>query len=85
MFITYYNYIKDHIRHVKDILKALEYAAVTLKLNKCKLFIESVEYMGHIIRPGRLHIDFTHTRAILQAAQPSKKLNVINYGSMKRL
>lgn len=72
-FIIYYNSIEYHIRHVEDILQALGDPGVTVKLNKCTLLTDSVEYLGQIIWPGSLEIDSTHTRSLCQAAPPTNK------------
>jgi len=46
-------------QHVKDndpVLHRLREAGVTLNLEKCTWFSDEVEYIGHIDRPGQLHV-----------------------------
>ena len=40
---------EDHLRHVEQILSAMNCAGVTLKLSKCSFFTDRVKYLGHII------------------------------------
>jgi len=64
---------EDHIGHVREVMQALHKAGVTLKLRKCEFFQNSVRYLGHIIRPGRLEIDLARTKALLKAQHPENQ------------
>ena len=55
---------QSHLRHVDEVLSALQRAGVTLKLRKCKFFSDSVDYLGHVVTPGKLHIATTNTKAV---------------------
>lgn len=44
------------MRHLRHALGLLHNAGVTIRLHKCHLFQESVDYLGHDIRPGQLHV-----------------------------
>ena len=68
--IIYSKTIEEHIRHVDEILSSLAQAGVTLKMKKCKFFTTTVEYLGHIIKPGKLEVDQANT-ASLREAKPS--------------
>lgn len=46
--------IEEHLNQVDEILTTLGDPGVTLNLKKCQCFSGSVEYLGHIIQPGRL-------------------------------
>ena len=71
--IVFSNSIEEHIRHVDEILDCLKRSGITLKIKKCKFFTKSVEYLGHIIRPGRLEIDHAHTASLKEALPPKNK------------
>ncbi len=45
---------KDHLWHVGEILGVLKNDGLLLKLKKCHFFKESVDYIGHIVGPGKL-------------------------------
>ena len=62
--------IDDHIRQVDEVLQALRSAGVSLKFKKCKFFSTSINYLGHIIRPGRMEINQALTKSIREARPP---------------
>jgi len=47
---------EEHSQHLDDVLTGLGKAGVTLKAAKCHFFRKEVEYLGHVIRPGRVHV-----------------------------
>jgi len=48
--------VEDHFDHVRTVLGLLKDAGVTLRLDKCHFFSEAVDYLGHVVRPGRLAV-----------------------------
>ena len=46
--------IEDHFVHLDHVLTLLRNAGITLKLSKCTFFHSEVDYLGHVIRPGKL-------------------------------
>ncbi len=77
--IVFSNSIEDHIQHVDDILSCLAHAGVTLKIKKCSFFTTTVEYLGHIIKPGRLEIDRANTESLRQAQPPADKSSLRSF------
>ena len=71
--IVYSKTVEEHINHVDDILRCLSAAGVTLKIKKCKFFTTTVEYLGHVIKPGQLEIDPTNTKSLREALPPTNK------------
>ena len=55
---------ESHLEHVDRVLSALQSAGVSLKLRKCNFFADSVDYLGHVITPGKLHVSTTNTDAV---------------------
>ena len=51
-------------------MSLLHKAGLTLKLPKCHYFKNSVDYLGHIVTPGRLEIARRATDAIDKALPP---------------
>lgn len=45
---------KYYIEQVKRVLQLLCKAYIILKLKKWRLFAETIDYVGHFIRPGRI-------------------------------
>ena len=71
--IIYSKSMEEHIDHVDEVLRCLSAAGVTLKIKKCKFFTSTVEYLGHIIKPGQLEIDRTNTQSLREAEPPTNK------------
>ena len=63
--------VEEHFQHVKDILTTFKGAVISLKLKKCSFFTNTVKYLGHIIHPGTLEVDATHTMALKRAKHPT--------------
>jgi hypothetical protein len=61
---------KAHLHHVHEVLSLLEEAGLSLKLSKCHFFQASVDYLGHVIRPGRLGVAEKNTAALRDAPFP---------------
>jgi hypothetical protein len=59
-----------HMRHVDEALTLLERAGLSLKLAKCQFFKDTVNYLGHVIRPGRLGVAEKNTEALKSAPMP---------------
>ena len=63
--------IEEHLKHVYEVLEILRQAGMTLKLKKFHFFTNSVNYPGHVIRPGTLEVSEKNIVAI-RAAVPQK-------------
>ena len=61
----------DHLQNLHRVLKRLESAGLMLKKSKCKFFISSVEYLGHVIDANGLHPSESKVRAIKEALCPT--------------
>ncbi len=64
----------EHLRHARDILQVLKGAGLSLKLRKCTFFSNKVDYLGHVIRPGRLEVATKNTAAIAGLQPPIASL-----------
>lgn len=61
----------NHIEHVSRVLRLPYEAGVTAKLKNCYLFAETIEYFGHVIRPGHLE-RAVHTTSEVAKLEPSR-------------
>lgn len=61
---------EDHLSHLDRVFILLSEAGVTLKPTKCHLFSNEVEYLGHIVRPGRVGVNANNIMAIRRAKLP---------------
>ncbi|CAN8067637.1 unnamed protein product [Agarophyton chilense] len=66
--IIYSHTVSEHFDHVRTILSSLRSAGITLRLDKCQFFSGTVDYLGHVIRPGKLQVS-TRTRDAIRAAK----------------
>ena len=48
-------------------------------MKKCKFFIDEVEYLGHIIRPGRLEVDTVNTASLRDAKPPTTRTELRSF------
>ena len=77
--IIYSKSVEDHIRHVDEILTALEEAGVTLKISKCYFFRQEVEYLDQIIKPGHLEVDRAKNTSLRDSRLPSSKTELCSF------
>ena len=62
--------VEDHLRHVDEVLTALSTAGVSLRLRKSKFFTKTIEYLGHIVRPGTIEVNEASTKSLREAKYP---------------
>lgn len=67
------NSVHEQIYHVQKIYIALAKSCITLKMNKCALFINKVEYLGYFIRPGQLEVNHSYISSLSQPDPPTTK------------
>ena len=63
----------DHNSHVKvlrQVLTTLKNAGIKLNIKKCKFFVDSVQYLGHIFDKSGVRPNPDKTRCILEAPAP---------------
>ncbi|XP_064395566.1 uncharacterized protein K02A2.6-like [Halichondria panicea] len=61
---------EEHLEHLTEVLTRLSKAGLTLKKAKCSFFLDSVEYLGHIISKDGLHTSESKVKAVLEAPSP---------------
>ncbi len=77
--IIYSKTVKDHINHVDEVLTCLREAGITLKISKCSFFSDKIEYLGHVIKPGRLEVDEANTKSLRDALPPTTKTQLRSF------
>ena len=75
-FIIFSKNEKEHVAHVDEFLTLLQSASVSLKLKKCEFFKPKVDYLGHVITPGKLAVATENTKAFEHAAFPRNATQV---------
>ncbi|CAN8072599.1 unnamed protein product, partial [Agarophyton chilense] len=77
--IVFSNNLDDHLEHVRDVMKILRDAGITLKLKKSEFFTDSVKYLGHIIRPGQLSINEVRVKSLKEAKHPKTQTELRSF------
>ena len=70
---------EQHIKDVNQVLTLLGEAGVSLKLKKCEFFQPKVNYLGHVVMPGKLAIASERTSGFAKAAFPRDKTQMRSF------
>jgi len=73
---------EQHVKDVDTVLHSLREAGVTLNLEKCTLFSDEVEYLGHNVRPGQLHVHSNNVDALRHEKFPTTKTQLKSFLGM---
>jgi len=73
---------EQHVKDVDTVLHSLREAGVTLNLEKCTLFSDEVEYLGHNVRPGQLHVHSKNVDALRHEKFPITKTQLKSFLGM---
>ncbi|GJV02797.1 putative reverse transcriptase domain-containing protein [Tanacetum coccineum] len=55
---------KEHEEHLKTILELLKKEELYAKFSKCKFWIHTVKFLGHVINSSGIHVDPTKIEAV---------------------
>jgi len=81
-FIMFFADAESHLSHLDTVLTPLGKHGVTLKAQKCRLFSNEVEYLGHVVRPGCLSVNEKNLKAIKKAVFPKTQTQLRKFLSM---
>lgn len=73
------NTFDDHVKHVEQVLTALKGAEFSLNMEKRKFFSETVDYLGHVVRPGKLAVVTKNTDAVKGFAYPRTQTGLLSF------
>jgi len=73
---------EQHVKDIDVVLTELREAGVTLNIEKCTWFSDEVEYLGHIVRPGQLHVYNKNVDALKHASFPTTKTQLKSFLEM---
>jgi len=80
--IVFSRYPEEHSQHLDEVLTRQGKAGVTLKAAKCHFFREEAEYIGHVIRPGRVHVLEKNLRALRGLRYPETQTQMKSFLGM---
>jgi hypothetical protein len=69
----------SHLCHVDEALTLLRTTGLSLKLKKCRFFCDTVDYLGHVIRPGRLRVAEKNTDSLRDAPLPTTQTDLRSF------
>ncbi len=75
----------EHIDNLDGVLSALSRAGVSLKAPKCHFFKKSVDYLGRVIRPGRLSLAEKNTLALKEAKNPTTQTELRSFIGLRNI
>jgi hypothetical protein len=74
--IVFSSSMKIHVEDLDKVSSLLRDAGVSLRLDKCHFFRHRVNYLGHVIEPGKLSVQATKVDTILKAKLPRTKMEL---------
>jgi Reverse transcriptase (RNA-dependent DNA polymerase) len=77
--IVFPSSIESHVEDLDKVLSLLRDAGVSLRLDKCHFFRRRVNYLGHVIDPGKLSVQATKVDTILKAKLPRTKTELRSF------
>ena len=77
--IVFSNTAEEKVDHVRDVLIVLKESGFPSKLKKCKIFAKSVDYLGHVIQPGRLEVATKNTEAVKCFKEPTTQTELRSF------
>jgi Reverse transcriptase (RNA-dependent DNA polymerase) len=77
--IVFYHSPEEHARNLDEVLSLLYGAGLSLKLAKCAFFRDTVNYLGQVIRPGKLEVATKNTDALKTAKPPTTQTELRSF------
>ena len=68
-----------HLADVRQVLQTLKRGGLSLKQKKCVWFSPSVDYLGHVILPGKLAVAQKNTYSIEKSKWPENQTELRSF------
>nr|GEU85506.1 hypothetical protein [Tanacetum cinerariifolium] len=81
--LVYSNDEEKHGRHLKIILELLKNERLYAKFSKCDFWLDSIQYLGHVIDRSGVHVDLAKIESIKSFSLISKPLNKLSQKNKK--
>ncbi|GBN67016.1 Retrovirus-related Pol polyprotein from transposon 297 [Araneus ventricosus] len=74
--VIYSRSFKEHIKHIRKVLRRIQHAGLTIKLSKYKFAQGEVKYLGHVVGQNRRNPSELNLEAIQNFPRPSTKTDI---------
>ena len=74
--------VDEHFKHLVEILAILLQAGLSLKLKKCNFFTKTVDYLGHVIRSGKLEVAEKNNVVLKSFKEPKTRTQLRSFLGM---
>jgi RNase H-like domain found in reverse transcriptase/Reverse transcriptase (RNA-dependent DNA polymerase) len=71
--------MEEHLEPFNAVLHILYRAGLSLNLNKCCFLRDTMSYLGHVIRPGKVNLAEKNTHALKTAKPPTTQSERISF------
>jgi len=71
--LIFSNSWREHISHIREVLKRIKNAGLTIKASKCVFATAQVEYLGHTIGLGKVAPRDAKVQALLEFPRPTNR------------
>nr|KYP50646.1 Retrovirus-related Pol polyprotein from transposon 17.6 [Cajanus cajan] len=61
---------EEHVENLRIVLQTLKEKQLYAKLSKCEFWLDSVNFLGHVISKGRIVVDPAKVEAVLEWITP---------------
>ena len=70
---------EDHLQHLRQVLRRIQEAGLTLRRKKCQFGMSDCVYLGHLIGSGRVRPEELKVSAVREFSQPRTKKDVRSF------
>lgn len=83
--VMFWKNLEKHLKHVRHILTLPRDAGATLKLDKCRFFTDTIDYLGRVILPRRLEIASQTTNVIRELQPPTYLTDLQSFFGLRKV
>ncbi len=79
LILIYWRSTEQYLQRLDEVLSRLQRYGIRLKLSKCKLLQEKIEYLGHMVTREGLRPTEENMAALKKAATPTNVTELCSY------
>nr|KYP41435.1 Retrovirus-related Pol polyprotein from transposon 17.6 [Cajanus cajan] len=70
---------EEHVEHLRIVLQTLKEKQLYAKLSKCEFWLDSVNFLGHVISKGGIAVDPAKVEAMLEWSTPKSVFEILSF------